>query len=100
MLVEAAAQQVMLPLTEIGVLLADVAVSVLWIACGGLLFGASMLFVCLIAFLLLQPTLTTELFVPIDVIVVFIMGCVCFIPTGLFIRGVISGNKKENDGKW
>ena len=56
----------------------------------GLLFAASMLFVGLIIFLLLQPVLTAVPFTPIDVIVVAVMGLVCFIPFGLFARGVAS----------
>jgi hypothetical protein len=105
---EASANQNMLPLSEIGVLIADMLISTAWMAGGamllrrqpwgfvsalGLLFGASMLFVGLIVFLLLQPTLTSAPFAWVDVIVVFIMGLVCFIPTGLFIRGVMSGPK-------
>lgn len=54
----------------------------------GLLFQASMLFVGLIVFLLLQPILTTAPFVLSDVIVVFVMGLICSIPFALFIRGV------------
>jgi len=56
----------------------------------GLLFQASMLFVGLIAFLLLQPLLTSAPFAPLDVAVTFILGLVCFIPFGLFMRGVVS----------
>ena len=56
----------------------------------GLLFQASMLFIGLIGFLLLQPILTTAPLAIIDVIVVFVMGLVCFVPFGLFSRGVIS----------
>lgn len=54
----------------------------------GLLFQASMLFVALIAFLLLQPLLTTAPFAPTDVLVIFVMGLICFIPFALFVRGV------------
>jgi hypothetical protein len=105
---EARANQNMLPLSEIGVLIADVIISMAWVAGGamllrrqpwgfvcalGLLFGASMLFVGLIVFLLLQPSLTSAPFAWVDVMVVFIMGLVCFIPTGLYIRGVVSEPK-------
>ncbi len=55
----------------------------------GLLFQASMLFIALIAFLLLQPVFTTAPFALVDVIVVFAMGLVCFIPFGLFVKGVV-----------
>jgi hypothetical protein len=43
----------------------------------------------LIAFLLLQPILTTAPFALADVVVVFVMGLICFIPFGLFVRGVL-----------
>jgi hypothetical protein len=56
----------------------------------GLLFQTSMLFIGLIIFMMLQPLITSAPFILIDVIVVFIMGLVCFIPFGLFIRGVIA----------
>lgn len=56
----------------------------------GLLFQASMLFIALIIFLLLQPFLTTAPFAIADVIVVFSMGLICFIPSALFVRGVVS----------
>jgi hypothetical protein len=55
----------------------------------GLLFQASMLFIGLIVFLLLQPFLTTAPFAVVDVIIVFVMGLVCFVPFGLFVRGVV-----------
>jgi hypothetical protein len=56
----------------------------------GLLFQASMLFIGLIIFLLLQPFLTSTPFVLADVVVIFIMGLICFIPFALFIRGVVA----------
>ena len=59
----------------------------------GLLFQTSMLFIGLIIFLLLQPFLTSAPFVLADVVVIFIMGLVCFIPFVLFLRGTISINK-------
>jgi len=55
----------------------------------GLLFQASMLFIALIIFLLLQPFLTTAPFALIDVVVVFAMGLICFIPFLLFVRAVV-----------
>jgi hypothetical protein len=57
----------------------------------GLLFQASMLFVGLVIFLLLQPLLTAAPFVLTDVVVVLIMGMICFVPFALFARGVVSG---------
>ena len=107
---EASASLTALPITEIGVLIADIVLSVLMIGGGvlllrrkplgfasalGLLFAASMLFIGLIMILLLQPVLTEAPFILVDVIVVFVMGLVCFIPFILFVRGVLStGNSK------
>lgn len=63
--------------------------NVLGYVCGlGLLFQASMLFIGLIIFLLLQPLLTTASFVATDVIVVSLMSLICFVPFTLFVRGV------------
>jgi hypothetical protein len=53
----------------------------------GLLFQASMLFIGLIVVLVLRPFITAAQFVLSDVLVVFVMGMVCFIPFGLFVRG-------------
>ena len=104
-LVEAGTNKTMLPVSEIGVLVADLVVSTLWVAGGalllrqkplgyvsglGLLAVASALYIGLIMFLLLQPVLTGAPFALVDVIVVFIMGLVCFIPFALFMRGVAS----------
>ena len=55
----------------------------------GLLFQGSMLFIALIAFLLLQPVLTDAPLAMADVIIIFVMGLVCFIPFALFMRGVV-----------
>ncbi len=54
----------------------------------GLLFQASMLFIALIIFLLLQPFLTTAPFALADVVVIAVMGLICFVPFALFARGV------------
>lgn len=61
----------------------------------GLLFQASMLFVGLIVFMVLQPVLTDVAFDPVDVIVVLIMGLICFIPFGMYIRGVARNQGAE-----
>ncbi len=61
----------------------------------GLLFQGSMLFIGLIIFLLLQPFLTAAPFVLTDVVVIFIMGLICFIPFALFVRGVVSGRRSS-----
>jgi len=97
-----------LPRTELAVNIADFFISPAWIIGGiqlwrrqafgyvtglGLLFQGSMLFVALIIFLLLQPLLTSAPFAIVDVIVVFVMGLICFTPFGLFIRGVSSSEK-------
>ena len=49
---------------------------------GGVLTGLGLLF-----FLLLQPILTATPFSMSDVIVIFAMGSICFIPFALFVRG-------------
>ena len=105
MIVEASSNQTMLPSSEFGVLIADIIISMLFIAGGGLLlrrrplgyvsglgllFVGSMLFIGLIMVLLLQPVLTGAPFVLVDVIVVFIMGLICFIPFGVFARKVVA----------
>jgi hypothetical protein len=61
----------------------------------GLLFQASMLFIGLIAFLIIQPLLTTTPFLLVDILVVSIMGLICFIPLILFIRGVSAKNNSS-----
>jgi hypothetical protein len=59
-----------------------------YVAGAGLLFQASMLFIGLIAILIIQPLVSDASFSLVDVIVVFVMGFICFIPLALFIRGV------------
>ena len=103
--------QMPLPLSELGVLVADIVFSALWVVGGifllrqkplgyvsglGLLFAASMLFVGLIIFLLIQPVLTNEPFVLTDVVAVLIMGLICFVPFGLFLRGIVSKGQFNN----
>jgi len=61
----------------------------------GLLFQASMLFIGLMIFLLLQPFLTTAPFVLADVVVIFALGLICFIPFALFVRGVVSNRNSS-----
>jgi len=94
---------------ELPVLVADLVLSVVWIGVGvqlwrrralgytlgaGLLFQASMLFVGLIAFLLLQPVLTDVPLAMVDVVVVALMGLICFVPLALFTRGVIHRERR------
>ena len=57
----------------------------------GLLFQASMLFVGLLAFFILQPLVASIPFPMQDFVVVLVMGLVCFVPFGIFLRGVLSG---------
>jgi hypothetical protein len=57
--------------------------------CGlGLLFQTSILFIELIVFLIIQPLLTSSPFLSVDILVVFIMGLICFIPFVFFMRGI------------
>jgi hypothetical protein len=58
----------------------------------GLLFQASMLFIGLIVAMVLQPWLTDAPFVLVDVVVVFVLGMICFVPLVSFVRGVVSGS--------
>lgn len=104
-LVNALTSQTPIVETELALHTADFSTAPAWVICGvllwrrkefgyvtglGLLFQASMLFIGLIIFLLLQPFLTTAPFVLVDVVVIFIMGLICFIPFALFVRGVVS----------
>ncbi len=108
MLAQGYADQIALPVSELGVLIADIILSAFLITggvlllqkrplgyvCGlGLFFVASMLFVGLIAVLLLQPVLTEAQFMLTDIVVVFSMGLICFIPFALFLRGALSSEK-------
>jgi hypothetical protein len=59
----------------------------------GLLFQESMLFIGLILVLLLQPLLTGAPFALVDVIVILVLGLICFVPFGLFVRGVVATDR-------
>jgi len=91
--------------TEMAVLIADLVCTPLWVVGGiwlwrkqalgyvggaGLLFQASMLFVGLLVFFLLQPWLAGVPFPVEDFVVILVMGMVCFVPMGLFTRGVLT----------
>jgi len=93
-----------LPRTELAVLVADFLTIPAWILGGallwrrqalgyvagvGLLFQASMLFVGVIAVLLLQPALTGARLAASDIVVLFAMGMICFVPFVLMARAVI-----------
>jgi hypothetical protein len=109
---QAGTDQTMLPASEIGLLIADFLLSVIMVGGGvllllgrplgyvgglGLLFASSMLFVGLIIVLLLQPILTDAPFVLLDVIVVLLMGLICFVPFALFLRGATLTGEHEHD---
>jgi hypothetical protein len=91
--------------TELALNFTDFLISPAWVICGiqlwrrkafgyvtnlGMLFQASMLFIGLIFVLIFQPIIGDAPFPLVDVVVVFIMGLICFVPFGLFVRGVIS----------
>ena len=63
----------------------------------GLLFQASMLFIGLIAFLLLQPLLTDAPFALADIVVTLLLGLICFVPFGLYVRGLVSVDRTEDE---
>lgn len=90
-----------LPRTELAVLVADILTVPAWIIGGallwrkqplgyvagmGLLFQASMLFAGLIVFLLVQPVLTGGPLALGDILVIGLLGLICFVPFGLFVR--------------
>ena len=96
-----------LPVTDLALLSTDLLFTPAWIMGGillwkrrafgyvsglGLLFQASMLFTGLIVVLALQPLMSDDPFPLVDIIVVLVMGLVCFVPFFLFVRGVLSGN--------
>ncbi|PKN92736.1 MAG: hypothetical protein CVU44_13855 [Chloroflexi bacterium HGW-Chloroflexi-6] len=55
----------------------------------GLLFQASMLFIGLLVFFILQPLVAGVPFPVEDFVVIAVMGLVCFVPFGLFVRGIL-----------
>jgi hypothetical protein len=97
--------QITLEGAEFGVLTADLLTTPLWVIGGitlwrkqplgyaagaGLLFQVSMLFVGLLIFFILQPFLSTLPFRVDDFVVILVMGLVCFIPFGLYVRGMLN----------
>ena len=101
----ASANQGTISMTDIGVSIADLVLSTLLSIGGvllfqrkplgyasgmGLLFAASALFIGIILIVFLQPLLTGAPFVLNDLIVLTGMALVCFIPTGLFMHGILS----------
>jgi hypothetical protein len=92
-------------MAEFGVLVADGLTTPFWILGGlylwrkqplgyvsaaGLLFQASMLFVGLLTFFILQPFVAGVPFSLVDFVVILAMGLVVFVPFGLFLLGLIS----------
>jgi hypothetical protein len=97
-----------LPLPEIGLLIADMVISTAWIVGGiflirqnpigyasglGLLFGASMLFIGLILLLIIRPFVIGIPLVLSDLVVIVGMSLFCFIPTWLYLQGVVRCEK-------
>jgi hypothetical protein len=98
-------------MAEFGVLVADGLTTPFWILGGlylwrkqppgyvsgtGLLFQASMLFVGLLVFFILQPFVAGVPFPMADFVVILVMGLVVFIPFGLFLRGLISSDDHKD----
>jgi hypothetical protein len=105
MLVSAIVSQTPLGVTELALNIADFMITPAWVIGGlllwrrkvfgylaglGLLFQASMLFIGLIFVMILTPFITQAQFALGDVLAILIMGMVCFIPFGLFVRGAVS----------
>jgi len=61
-----------------------------YVSGAGLLFQASMLFVGLLAFFILQPFAAGVPFALVDFVVILVMGLAVFVPFGLFLRGTAS----------
>jgi hypothetical protein len=93
-----------IPRPELALHIADMVLSLPWIIGGvslwrkrvfgymvglGLLFQASTLFIGLIILMLISPYVSGQSYPVSDIIVIFIMGFICFIPFGLFVRGVL-----------
>jgi hypothetical protein len=87
---------------EWAVVLADLCTTPFWVIGGillwrkhslgyasgaGLLFQASMLFVGLLVFFILQPFVSGAPFPLADFMVVLVMGLMVFVPFGMFVRG-------------
>lgn len=61
-----------------------------YVSGAGLLFQASMLFVGLLVFFILQPFVSGVPFPLADFVVILSMGLIVFVPFGSFVRGVVS----------
>lgn len=97
-------QGAIVPKTELAVHISDFLITPAWMIVGillwrrkdfgyvmglGLLFQASMLFLALMIFMLVQPLLTNVPFAATDLLVIFTMGLICFGPFTLFVRGAV-----------
>jgi hypothetical protein len=93
-----------LPATEIALLLSDSVLSIPCVFCGllllrrkplgyatagALLFQTSTLFIGLTLLLILRPLFTNLAFNLVDILTIFVMGLVSFIPFGLYTRGIV-----------
>jgi hypothetical protein len=102
------ARQLAIPPEELGVLLADLILCTAWVVVGvqlwrhkplgyslggGLLSQASMLFLSLIGFLLLQPVLVGGPPAMMDVMVVAGLGMICLVPLALFARAAVVSDR-------
>ena len=100
--------QAALPWAELSVQITDLLITPAWIVGGillwkkhafgyltglGLLFQASMLFVGLLIFFILQPVVAGVSFPIGDFVVIAVMSLFCLIPFGLFLRGIVSTGK-------
>ena len=61
-----------------------------YVAGEGLLFQLSMLFIGLFVYFALQPVFSGVPFPVNDFVAVFTMSLVCFVPVGMFVRGILS----------
>lgn len=93
---------------EFGTAVADLLITPIWMIGGillwrrqafgyvlgtGLLFQTSMLFIGLLGFFVLQPMLAATPFRAADFTVILVMGLVCFVPLGLFVRALMRGEE-------
>ena len=110
-IIEALINQNSIPDPELALLVTDFLVTPAWVIGGvllwrradlgyvvgaGLLFQSSMLFVGLIGLLFLQPVLTTSSLPVRSIIETAILGMICFVPFGLFIRGILAKRREIN----
>jgi hypothetical protein len=96
-----------LPATELSVVFADVLISPAWVIGGvllwqrkplgylsgaGLLFQASMLFIGVIGFVLLQPIVIDAPFDLGAAVILSAMALPCLVPFGLFVRAIVKSD--------